>query len=349
MTLAVPYDTATLLEVSRNVRTIQPFWLSFFPREITFNTPEIFFDQVDRDYRRLAPLVVPNVQGRNMTVAGYTSLSFKPAYVKPKHAIDPNMVIERRAGEALGSGSMSLQARKDAALAELVANHEMLLTNREEWLAARAIIDGSVTLSGEDYPSTTVNFQRHASLSYALLTTARWSESTGNPLADIRTARINANNRSGARIQNIIMGGDAWGYFETRVDLKDLMDRNFGGLSGEVQRMRDGYEGVEYMGSISGHMGGGRLNFWVDTSKYVDENGNEQFFLNQKTCVGVADTEGVRCYGAIKDFDSLLAVRKFPKTWRQEDPSVEFLLTQSAPLMVPKKPNASFKILTTDI
>jgi Phage major capsid protein E len=347
--MAGVYNTSQLLEVSRFTKTLTPFWLSFFPRQINFDTEEIFFDKVDRDYRRLAPLVVPNVQGRLMTIGGYSSLSFKPAYVKPKHAVDPNMVIERQAGEALGSGSLSLEQRRNASIAEILRIHDTMLTNRNEWLAARALIDGSVTLSGEDYPTTTVNFQRHSSLSYALTGTARWSETTGTPLTDLMTARVNANNRSGARIQDIVMGGDAWGYFEARVPLKDLMDRNYGGLDANVQRMRDGYEGVEYMGSVSGSMGGGRLRFWVDTSKYVDETGTEQFFLNQKTAVGVSDVEGVRCFGAIKDFDAQLRpLERFPKMWRENDPSVEFLMTQSSPLMVPKKPNASFKILTTD-
>lgn len=340
------YDTSTLLEVSRNVRTIDPFWLSFFPRQINFETQDIFFDVVNEDYRRLAPLVVPNVQGRNMTLGGYSSLSFKPAYVKPKHPIDPNMVIERRAGETLGTGSMSLEQRRLAVIAELTRMHDVMLTNRNNWLAARALIDGSVTLSGEDYPSTTVNFQRHASLTYTLAGAAKWSANTGTPLTDLRVGRVNANNRAGARITKFVFGADAWNFFEARVDLKAMMDRNYGGLSGEVQRLYDGYEGVEYMGNMSGSLGGGRMEFWIDTSKYVDENGSEQFFLDQKTVVGLADIEGVRCFGAIKDFDAgLRAIERFPKMWRENDPSVEFLLTQSAPLMVPKAPNRSFKII----
>lgn len=340
------YDTSTLLEVSRHIRTVTPFWLSFFPRQINFDTQEIFFDKVDRDYRRLAPLVVPNVQGRNMTIGGYSSLSFKPAYVKPKHPVDPNMLIERQAGEALGSGSLSLAQRRDAVIAEILRIHDTMLTNRNEWLAARALIDGAVTLSGEDYPTTTVNFQRHASLTYTLSGAALWTAGTATPMLDIQNGRVNANNRSGARIRNIVFGGDAWGYFEARVNVKDLMDRNFGGLDANVQRMRDAYEGVEYMGSVSGSLGGGRLDLWVDTSKFVDDAGSEQFFLPQNTVVGVADVEGVRCFGAIKDIDAgLRALERFPKMWRQEDPSTEFLLTQSAPLMVPKKPNASFKIV----
>lgn len=348
-----PYDTATLLEVSRHIKTLNPFWLQFFPRQINFETPEIFFDKVDSDYRKLAPLVVPNVQGRAHSLDGYSSLSFKPAYVKPKHIVDPNMVIERQAGEALGSGSMSLAQRRDAVIAEILRRHDTMLTNRNEWLAARALIDGSVTLSGEDYPSTTVSFQRHASLTYTLAAGARWSQGTATPLADLMAARINANNRSGARVRRIVFGGTAWGYFSGHANVNlygtgGLLDRNIGGMTADVQRMYDGYEGQEYMGSISGSLGGGKLELWVDTSKYVDEAGNEQFFLEQKTVVGVSDVEGVRCFGAIKDFDALRAMERFPKMWRQEDPSVEFLMTQSAPLMVPKKPNASFKIITSD-
>lgn len=343
-----PYSTAELLEVSRHVKTITPFWLSMFPRQINFTTEEIFFDKVDQDYRRLAPLVVPNVQGKPMGMGGYSSVSFKPAYVKPKHAVDPNMVIERRAGEALGAGSLSLGQRRDAAVAEILRLHDALLTNRNEWLAARAIIDASVTLASDDYPSTTISFQRHASLSYDLGGgSAAWDETTADPLADIRNARINAHNRSGAIIRRIVFGATAWTNFTARVDLKALQDKNYGGMTVNVQRDRNGFEGQEYMGTYGGSFGGNNVEFWIDTSKYVDENGNEQFFLDQDTVVGVSDVEGVQCYGAIKDFRAgLQPLSRFPKMWQQEDPSVEYLMTQSAPLMVPKKPNASFKILT---
>jgi hypothetical protein len=343
-----PYSTAELLEVSRFTKTITPFWLSFFPRQLNFETEEIFFDKVDRDYRKLAPLVVPNVQGKPMTIDGYTSLSFKPAYVKPKHAVDPNMVIERMAGEALGAGSLSLEQRRAAVIAEIMRKHDALLTNRNEWLAAQALIFGAVTLSGEDYPTTTVDFQRHATLTYTLAGAALWTAAgTATPLADISAARVNAYNRSGAVIRRVVFGGTAWDNFALRVDLKALMDRNYGGLNVNIQRAADGFEGQEYMGTYGGIFGGGQIDLWVDRSKYVDESGNEQFFLPQTNVVGFSDVEGVRCFGAIKDMMALRAMERFPKMWRVEDPSAEYLMTQSAPLMVPKKPNASFRIITS--
>lgn len=342
------YDTSTLLEVQRHTKTVTPFWLTFFPSQINFETQEIFFDKVDRDYRRLAPLVAPNVQGRAGKIGGYSSLSFAPAYVKPKHDVDVGMLIERQAGEALGTGSMSLAQRRDAVIAEILRQHDTMLTNRNEWLAARALIDASVTLSGEDYPTTTVNFQRDGSLTYTLAGAARWSQVGALPLDDIKAARINANNRSGSVIRRVVFGGTAWDYFTARVDIKALMDKNYGGLNVNIQRQADGFEGQEYMGTYGGIFGGGQIDLWVDRSKYVDDTGAEQYFLEQKTVVGFSDVGGVRCFGAIKDVGALRAMERFPKMWVQEDPSAEFLMTQSAPLMVPKKPNASFKIVTSD-
>jgi hypothetical protein len=232
-------------------------------------------------------------------------------------------------------------------IAEILRLHDTMLTNRNEWLAARALVDASVTLSSDDYPTTTVNFQRHSSLTYTLTGGARWNQVTGDPLANIKEARINANNRSGAVIRRVVFGGNAWELFTARVNIKDIMDRNYGGYNANIQRAADGFENQEYMGTFGGVFGGGQIDLWVDRSKFVDEAGSEQFFLQQDTVVGFSDVEGVRCFGAIKDFRAgLRALERFPKMWEQEDPSVEYLMTQSAPLMVPKRPNASFKIVT---
>ena len=55
--------------------------------------------------------------------------------------------------------------------------------------------------------------------------------------------------------------------------------------------------------------------------------------------------EGVRCFGAVLDKSAgYQAVDYFPKMWEEEDPSVEYLMTQGAPLMVPSDPNATFML-----
>lgn len=342
------YDSSTLDSVMRVQKKPTLFFLDrFFNRQINFQTQDIVFDMVYGDDRRLAPFVVPNVQGRVLGVDGYETRVFKPAYMKPKHVVDPNMVIERQPGEALGTGSLTLEQRRNAVIAELLRQHKVRLNNSWEWLAAKAIIDGKVTIQGEDYPAVTVDFRRHSSLTYTLTGPATWDQaSTADPLANLKAARINANQRSGARIQTHIFGGDAWDLFAARVNLKDLMDTRYGGSETRVTLMADGYEGVEYMGRIQGLNGAGAIDAWVHTGKYVDLDGTEKFFLDQKTVVGVSESvQGVRCFGAIKDADAgYVAQEIFSKNWRNQDPSVEYLLSQSAPLMVPKQPDATFAI-----
>lgn len=340
------YGTSTLLSVMEHQKVLTPFWLNMFTEQINFETEEIFFDRVNTDYRRLAPFVAPNVQGRVQGRDGYDSVSFRPAYVKPKDIVDPNKDLIRRPGEALGVGSLSNAQRRDAVIAEIMRQHRTKLTNTNEWLAARALIDAEVTISGEDYPSQTVNFRRHSSLNYNLTGTARWSQSGSDPLADIKLAKQNSFNRSGVRNNRLVFGVNAWEYFVSRVDLKDLMDKNIRGSDTEVTRLYDGYEGQEYLGKVSGMNGAGGFEVWIDSSKYVDSTGAEQFFLDQDTVVGVSTfIQGVRCFGAIRDAKAgLRPMEVFSKMWENQDPSVEYILSQSAPLMVPRRPNASFKI-----
>lgn len=341
------FTTAQMLPTLNVVQNRKPFWLDFFPTVLTFDTEEIYFDKVFSDSKSLAPFVVPNVAGRVMGLTGYGSRSFRPAYVKPKHVVDPNMLIPRRPGEALAVGSLSPDQRRAAQVMQILSLHGDLHRNRQEWLAAKAIADGAVTIASDDYPSTFVDFRRDASLSYVLTGAARWDQVTGNPLADIKAAKININNRSGDRPTKVIFGQTAWDLFAARVDLKALMDKNYGGNESSVKLMSDGYEGQEYMGVIQSFDGGGRIEAWVDTSKYVDEANVQQFYLQQnKVVIAGTGVQGIRCFGAIKDLDaSLKAMEMFPKMWREKDPSVEYILTQSAPLLVPKQPDSTASIV----
>ncbi|ECV8069561.1 major capsid protein, partial [Salmonella enterica subsp. enterica serovar Typhimurium] len=106
----------------------------------------------------------------------------------------------------------------------------------------------------------------------------------------------------------------------------------------------DDVEGVQYMGELVGANGAGRMRIWVNTQKYRDQNDQEQFLMKQKAVMGISSAiEGVRCFGAILDKGAgYQALDYFPKMWDQEDPSVEYLMSQGAPLMVPADPNASF-------
>lgn len=345
------YDTATMLAVLNKQKVIVPFWLQFFQQSVTFDTDFIDFDKLFTDRRKLAPFVVPNVQGQIMQMTGYSTRQFKPAYVKPKHAIDPNMVIARQAGEALGTGSLSQGQRRNAVIATLLLDHKALHMNRREWLAAKAIQDGQVTIAGENYPTTTVNFARDASLTTVLTGGAKWDQTSATPLVDLQNSRVNSNNLSNARPGTMIFGQNAWNLFCQRVDVREQMNKFYGGYNTALTLIPDGYVGVEYIGNIQGSNGSSNYDVYVDTSKYIDpDTGSLAFFLDQNTVVGIdpAGVEGIQCFGAIKDFDAnFAALDMYVKMWLNQDPSVEYIMSQSAPLMVPKEPNSTFSIKVT--
>lgn len=342
------FDLVTLQGIQRRVKTAPTFWLdSFFKSQINFESEWIMFDKVYGDDRKLAPFVVPNVAGRPQRLDGYESIRFKPAYSKQKDIVDYTMHLERVAGEALG-GTLTIEQRRDAIIVKLLASQKVKLRNTNNWLAARSIIDGKVIIKGEDYPETLVDFRRDASLTMVLTGGAKWDQTTADPLADIKDQRINANELSGARISRVVFGRNAWELFCKRVDLRDMMDKNFGGQQVGVTLIGDGYgDTIEYMGSIAGSSGQGKLECWVDSTRFIDpETGQEEYYLDENTIVGVSDmVAGVRCFGAIMDADAgYRPMEYFFKNWRTPDPSQEYLLSQSAPLMVPKEPNATYSI-----
>lgn len=342
------FDLYTLQQVQRRIKTAPTFWLNeFFKRQINFDGRKILFEKVYGDDRKLAPFVVPNVAGRPQRLDGFEMDTFAPAYSKQKDIVDYTMHIERQAGESLG-GSLTIEQRRNAVIAELLRRQKVKITNTWNWLGARAIIDGKVIIKGEDYPETLVDFRRDPALTSVLVGGAKWDTVTGNPLADLKQSRLAANELSGARISRHVFGANAWELFAQRVDLKELMNKNFGGQQTNVTLIGDGYgDTVEYMGSIAGASGQGKIECWVDTTRYIDpETGLEQYYLDQNTVAGVSDmVSGVRCFGGIMDAEAgFRPLDTFFKNWREQDPSQEYLLSQSAPLMVPSEPNATYSI-----
>lgn len=343
------FDLATLMEVNRRIKVAPLYWLNqHYTRQINFDGRTIIFERVFGDDRKLAPFAIPTAAGRPQKLDGFEAYTFAPAYIKQKDVVDPTMHLERLAGEALG-GSLTIAQRRDAVKAELLRRQKVKIQNSWNWLAARATIDGKVIIKGEDYPETLVDFRRDAALTRVLVGAAKWDTATGNPLEDLKDSRVAANELCGARITRYTFGANAWELFAQRVDLKELMNKDYngGGQKTDVTLINDGYgDTVEFMGSMQGSQGQGRMEFWVDTTRFIDETGAEQYYLDQNTVVGVSDMmQGVRCFGAIMDSKAgFRSLDTFFKNWEENDPSVEYLLSQSAPLMVPKEPNASFSI-----
>lgn len=345
------YTTADLIEVIR-VQPANPqnFWLDMFDAGvIASDKEEILFDMIGPDFR-LAPFVAPNVQGRVMRNKAYSTRSFRPAYTKPKHVVDFDQVRSRRVGEGL-LGTMTADERWDAAVADNLLVERQSIERLWDWMAAQAVIEGEVTVEGEDYPRVVVSFMRDPSLELVLAGTAQWDDTAADPLADIALMRKRAFDLSGSPITRLIFGSDAWAAFTLDPKVLKLLEVLTRGSQSDFNRtgLSTGAP-YEYQGTLSGAQGQGRLELYTYAGYYHDTDAagtvtNVQI-LDPGSVVGVGGAmRGYRMFGAIRDKRAgLQPLAMFPKMWENEDPSVTYTMTQSAPLMVPSQPNNTFKI-----
>lgn len=335
------FDTAVL---TRFVRQIEdpPFFFTngvaqgfdgFFPMIQEEDTEEIHFD-FELVSRRVTPFVSPIRSGRVFEREGYRTDSFKPAYAKDKRVFEPDQPLKRLPGEALG-GQLSPGERRRANVARALGNMRQDLGRRLEAMAAEVLRTGQVTVQGDGFDAV-VDFNRDASLDVTETGADMWSD-TGTEvvgkLEDYAQLMVDA---EGGAPTDVVMASNVWRVARSKSDVQDALNRDFaqqsnlelGPLAGKVRML--------------GTLGDFRL--WVYTMGYTDQAGASQKFVPDDWVymVNAGDLEGTRAYGVIKDEDADFdAMRFFSKSWTKEDPSVRYLLLQSAPLVVPYRPNAS--------
>lgn len=334
------YTTRQMIGVIDSLERPSSFLLdTFFGNAQYSDTDVIDFDVVTKG-RQLAPFVSPSVKGKMMRNRGGTTKTFRPAYLKPKSTVDPSKPLTRKAGESYG-GSMSAGQRHDAHVTEILVDQRESILRRKEWMAASALVTGTVTVVGEDYPEQTVDFGRDASLSVTLTGAARWGEAGVNPLDDIEDWAALGQSKSGAPMTTVIMEPEAWKLARKNTDFRDALDirRQASGSVelGPIARGQ-GNDKARYVGSI------GDFDFWVYQEVYEDKDGVEQNLIPDHAVILAGSAiEGVQAQGAIHDPRAGWAAEElFPTNWVSDDPVAEFVMTQSAPLVVPGRPNNSF-------
>ncbi len=338
------YETSTLLGVVRDTPPPNNYWLNLcFNRTVTFDTEWIDLERVE-GYRKMAPLVVPTAQGKPIYSAASRTERFKPAYLKPKDPISPSRLIKRAPGvePMLSPTAMSPQQRYDAIVADMQREHRDAIERKWEWMAAQAILYGSNVLEDDGYPRAVVDFGRDPDLSVVLTPGNRWGDngvSIMNTIEGWRTRVRRA--KFGGTTNRLTLGTEAWDAMRNDPEILEQLNtqyRNLGNASLNLG-LTEGLE-IEYVGNLSQS-----LQVWVYKDFYHAPDGSEVPFMDPRDAVLTGPgINGVRCFGAIMDKKAgFQALEMFPKMWESEDPSGTFLMTQSAPLMVPLNPNSSFR------
>jgi hypothetical protein len=336
------YDTETLLGVMAEQEAPSTYWSDLlFGSELNFDDEWVDFEKIPSQGRKLAPFVMPLAQGRPVYSDGSRVQRFKPAYIKPKDPVTPTRVMKRRPGEILAPVPVSPSARRDAIIADILRVHREAIDRRKEWMAAQAILNGSVTIAGEDYPTRVIDFGRASGHTITKGSGARWGDSGVSIRDDIEGwMQLMHDAEFGGAPDRLTIGTGAWGVMRKDPEIKDMMDNNFRGSPDvNINRGVMGPGEVRYAGEL---MPGLSVYVYND---YYTVNGTVTRFMDARDVVLTSSAvDGYRCHGAIQDAHAdYQALSIYSRNWIENDPPVEFVMSQSAPLMVPVSPNATLR------
>jgi hypothetical protein len=334
------FSTEYLMGVVEDLKR-PPRWAldRYFPRVETFGTEAVDFDVIDRK-RRIAPLVSPLVPAKVMNQAGRVVRSLTPAYTKDKRVFEPGRGFKRAVGEKIG-GSLTPQQRVDVAIVGEMEDQLNVLTRRQEVMAMESLRTGKIVLSGDQYPAVTVDFQRDAALTPTNLAgAALWSATTSTPLDNLKTWALLGLKKSGVYLTDVVMAIDVYTAFVNHATVSARWAAlNSAALGTTLALGKPQIEGAStWAPSTASTSSCTPAGTRRDGHRAGDPPGEVHHH------VGARAVEGVRAFGAIKDHDSLAEAEFFAKSWAENDPSVRYIMLQSAPLMVPLRPNASLGV-----
>lgn len=342
------YTPTELITVIQSLRIPGNFLRTLFfgaATPILFDTPDIKWDRVFDDLR-IAPFVSPYAPGKPRQDKGFQTESFVPAYLKPLDRVDPSKISKRRPGEPIG-GSLSLADRRDLLMLDYMQKHKAAMERREEVMASEILRTGRITIVGEDYPAALVDFARDGSMTKVLTGSATWSNAgIGGSVSPIDNVEGWLNDQAslvGAASNYAIFDAKAWSLFKRDPGFKDRIDLTLGQAMSAVQLgFQPGAPGSPvYKGRI------GTVELYVYNDTYEDVDGTiKQLIPDYTVIIGAPGAyEGTPAYGAILDPEAgYVATPWFPKNWIDQNPAAEWVMTQSAPLLIPKRANASLCI-----
>lgn len=339
------YDTVSLVGLVPNLMTSQNWILDrFFPNIETSDDEYVAID-VDVGLRRMAPFCSPLVEGKLVESRRYQTDKFKPAYIKDKRAPDLRKPIRRQIGERIG-GEYTAAEREMLNIQFEMSDQIDILNRRLEWMGCSALSTGTVTIKGEGFPTTLVDFGRDPALTIALSGADKWPTSVADgatntqPSDDIETWQTLVLQKSGAAPTDLVFTNKSWKAFRLDTTIKDnaIVFPALSPYGNQIDAGARVQKGAVYKGCW------GQFDLWLYNDWFIDpDTGIETpMLVDGSMIMSGADLMGTRAFGAILDPEFNYGSMAYaPKSWTQKDPAQRFLMMQSSPIVIPSRVNAA--------
>jgi len=323
------FQTRVMVAAMRQEKKTGRFLLdTLFSRVDTHDTETVDIDII-KGKRRMAPFQTPRVEGKLVEKLGFTTNSYKPAYIKPKKVLEASEIIESRSAGQNVYATQTPQQRATLKLAQELNELEDMITRREEWMCAQQLVNGYVDVVG-DGVNYRVDFNLDPDHKVVLAGTDIWTDTAAEPNKDLATWARLISKDAGVSANMLIGNSTTIGTYIEHPNVKESLNTRRIDLG--MIKPEDLGDGVSYFGQIA--VDGKVLDVYSYDEWYVDDAGVEKSMIPDGQIVLTSTKADFRRhYGAIRDKKAgYAALPRFPKKWEQEDPSMEFLMVQSAPL-----------------
>ena len=335
------YSPRTMDAMLRQMKGPRSFLLDrLFTGVKTFSSESVDVD-IATGARRMAPFTGPRSAGTAVDALGFVTKTYTPPLIDLKAPLSEDHLRKRLAGETLYEGRSPAE-REAALVGEMLADLAGMIGRREEWMAARQLEDGELTISGDGIAEYTIDFGRAADQTISLLTAAdRWTETTADILGDIREWVRLISKSCGQVADTLVLGESAAKAFlanSTLMTALDVRRVDLGLISPEMTNM----PGVTFLGRVKGTA--------VDVFSYDEwylagATGTETGMITTTHAVMFASgARATRYYGAVAVASesggssslNLVEGERVPDAWVQKSPPARIirLATRSLPAMV---------------
>lgn len=351
-----------LIEIRRDMKLEAPtdYWRKkFFGGAPHYSkNKEIHFGEIEGT-RAMAPFALPSSMGVPIFKdRGATLKSFTPAYIKLLDAVRPEDATTMTPEELLEQREMTMEQRFDLRTAEISRQHVTSIYRTWDWMCARAAIDGMVTVKyqpdqGQPYPEVTIDFDRDPNLTVAFGGGVDWSSPTADIFGDVQ-AWVDAGRAAkfGGNFTEMIVGRNVASVFQANNGIREKLDTQIRGGEGTsftrgLQFYSEDHNAPTYIGTLGG--AGGAISVWTYQDQQIDDAGNLIEVLDPNDVfMSAPGVNGLMAYGAIYDLRAMgsgngARTDLFQKQYEQDNPSQLNMLSQSAPLPIPRNPNRTFK------
>lgn len=258
--------------------------------------------------RKMAAFVSDRVGDIPMDRAGYAIHEYQPAFIAPSRILTLDDLKKRGFGEALypGMGKAERAARLQR---DDLADMDLRITRREEWMAVQTMINNACTMQEYIDAKTTGDvkyvkfFDSASDHTYTITATHKW-DYNGITFeivrADVRAMCRKLSSR-GLPAADLVLGSDAADALLAIEGFQKLLDKNSGIAIGSIRETLSKYDGVVFLGQIN--FGGFNLNVISVDETYVDDNDTTQNYFPATSAMVTAPGCGHLMYGQVTQID----------------------------------------------